>query len=230
MENTDRVARLAGVLYLLMGVPATFSLFYVPRRLIVPGNASATAANILGDQFLFRLGIVAELTAAVFLLLLVMVLYRLLSRVEANHARLMVALVVVSVAITFANAMNDIAALIVFRGPDYLAAFDKPERDGLGMVLINLHRQGIAVVGVFWGLWLLPFGILVMRSGYLPRILGILLILNCVGYVAASATTLLAPGYSVIVSRAVLPTLLGELWVMLWLLIRGARTQALAAA
>lgn len=230
MENASRVARLAGVLYVMMGVPATFSLFYVPRRLVVPGDAGATATNVLGEELLFRLGIVAELTAAVFLLLLVLALYRLLHRVEANHARLMVALVAVSVAVTFANALNDIAALAVFRGPQYLSMFDKPERDGLGMFLIDLHRQGIAVVGVFWGLWLLPFGVLVMRSGFLPRLLGVLLIVNGVGYLAASATTLVAPGYSAIVSRAVLPTLLGELWVMLWLLIRGVRTPAPAAA
>ena len=91
------------------------------------------------------------------------------------------------------------------------------------MFFLNLHRQGIGVVGIFWGLWLLPFGILVMRSGFLPRILGALLILNCIGYVAASATSLLMPSYSAIVSRAVMPTLLGELWIMLWLLIRGVR-------
>lgn len=228
MQATDRVARLAGGLYLLMGVPAVFSLFYVPRRLIVPGNASATANNILGDQLLFRLGIVAELSAAVFLLLLVMALYRLLGRVDTSHARLMVALVLVSVAITFVNALNDIAALTFCRGADYLTVFDKPQRDGLAMFFLNLHRHGIAVVGVFWGLWLLPFGILVMRSGFLPRLLGALLILNCIGYLAASATTLLAPSHSTLVSRAVMPTLLGELWIMLWLLIRGARTHALA--
>jgi hypothetical protein len=230
MHTSDRIARIAGALYLLMGVPAVFSLYYVPRRLIMPGNAAVTANNILGDQLLFRLGIAAELTAAVFLLLLVMALYRLLSPVDTNHARLMVGLVLISVAVTFANALNDIAALVVFRGNDYLLVFEKPQRDGLGMFFLNLHRLGIAVVGIFWGLWLLPFGMLVMRSGFLPRILGVLLILNCVGYVTASATTLLAPSYSAIVSRAVMPTLLGELWIMLWLLIRGARMQAPSAA
>lgn len=230
MHASNRVARTAGALYFLMGAPAVFSLFYVPRRLIVRDNASVTADNILEDQLLFRLGILAELTAAVFLLLLVLVLYRLLSRVDTHHARLMVALVVVSVAITFANALNDIAALVFFRGADYLTMLDKSQRDGLGMFFLDLHRQGIGVVGIFWGLWLLPFGILVIRSGFLPRILGALLILNCIGYVAASATSLLMPSYSAIVSRVVMPTLLGELWIMLWLLIRGARPQSLDAA
>lgn len=230
MDANDRLARTAGVFYVLMGAPAVFSLFYVPRRLIVPGNASVTANNILDNQLLFRLGIVAELTAAVFLLFLAMALYRLFRRVDTNQARLMLALVVVATPISFANALNDIAALIFFRGADYLTMFDKPQRDGLGMVFLSLHSQGIAVVGLFWGLWLLPFGLLVMRSGVFPRILGILLILNCVGYVAASTTTLLVPAYSGMVSRAVLPTLLGELWIMLWLLIRGARVPDADAA
>jgi hypothetical protein len=132
MDTNDRLARTAGALYLLMGAPAVFSLFYVPRRLIVPGNASVTANNILDNQLLFRLGIVAELAAAVFLLFLAMVLYRLFSRVDTNQARLMLALVVVSIAITFANALNDIAALIFFRGADYLRIFDKSQREGLG--------------------------------------------------------------------------------------------------
>jgi hypothetical protein len=208
-----------------MGVPAVFSLMYVPHRVIVPGNADATANNVIGDQMLFRLGIVAELTAAVILLVLAMVLYSLLSRVDKNHARLMVGLALASVPITFVNVLNSIAALTLFRGIDYLAVLDKTQRDALGMLFLGLHRQGIGVVGIFWGLWLFPFGVLVMRSGFLPRLLGILLILNCFGYVAASLTSLLFPGYASVVSLVVMPTLLGELWIMLWLLIRGARMQ-----
>ena len=230
MYPTDKTARVAGSLYLLMGAPAVFSLMYVPQRLFIPGSADATAHKVAGDPMLFRLGIVAELGAAVFLLLLVMALHRLLSPVDRNHARLMVGLVLVSVAISFANALNSIAALTLFCGADYLAVLDKPQRDALGMLFLALHRQGIGVVGVFWGLWLFPFGVLVMRSGVLPRLLGVLLILNCFGYVAASLTSLLFPSYASVVSRVVMPTLLGELWIMLWLLIRGARVQPSGAA
>lgn len=230
MHPTDKAARVAGALYPLMGTPAVFSLGYVAHTLIVPGNASATANNILGSQMLFRLGIVAELIAAVFLLLLVMALDRLLSGVNKAHARLMVGLVLVSVAITFVNVLNNIAALMLFRGPDYFAAFDKPQRDALAMLFLSLHSQGLAVGGIFWGLWLFPFGVLVMRSGFLPRILGLLLIVNCFGYVAASLTSLLLPGYASVVSGAIKPALLGELWIMLWLLIKGAKVPSLAAA
>jgi hypothetical protein len=142
----------------------------------------------------------------------------------------MVGLVLVSVAITFVNVLNNIAALTLFRGADYLSVFDKPQRDALAMLFLGLCGQGHAVNDIFWGLWLLPFGLLVMRSRFLPRILGLLLIVNCFAYVAASLTSLLFPSYANVVFRAILPALLGELWIMLWLLIKGANVQPLAGA
>ncbi len=229
MHPTDKAARVAALLYPLMGIPAVFSFMYVFPTLIVRGDGAATANKILASERLFRLGIVAELIAAVFFLLLVMALYRLLSGVNKGHARLMVGLVLVSVAITFANVVNNIAALTLFRG-DFLAALDKRQLEALGMLFLGLHHQGLVVNQIFWGLWLLPFGVLVMRSGFLPRILGVLLIVNGFAYVAVSLTSLLLPSYANLVSRAVLPALLGELWIWLWLLIQGAKPQPLAAA
>lgn len=214
---------MAGALYVLMGAPAVFGLMYVPQKLIVPGNADATANNVTGAETLFRLGAASELVAAVFLYLLVLALHRLLGHVDRDHGRLMVGLVLASVAISFVNVLNSIAALTLFTGTDYLAVLDTPKRHALGMLFLTLHRQGIGVVGIFWGLWLFPFGVLVMRSGAFPRVLGVLLILNGVGYVAASMTTLVFPSYASVVARVVMPTLLGELWVMLWFLIKGAR-------
>jgi len=213
-----------------MGVPAVFSFGYVTHTLIEPGNVNATANNVLVSQMFFRLGIVAELMAAVFFLLLAMALYRLLGAVNTNHARLMVGLVLVSVAITFVNVLNNIAALTLFRGADYLSVFDRPQRDALAMLFLGLHQQGLAVNNIFWGLWLLPFGLLVMRSRFLPRILGLLLIVNCFAYVAISVTSLLLPAYGNVVTRASMPALLGELWIMLWLLIKGAKVQPLPAS
>ena len=230
MHPTVKAARIAGAWYLLLAVIAPFGLIYVPHTLIVRGDATATAKNILGSEMLFRAGIVVELTSAVIFIFLVMALYRLLSGVNKNYARLMVGLVLVSVAITFVNVLNNLAALTLFRGADFLSVFDRPQRDALGMLFLGLHRQGLVVNEIFWGLWLFPFGVLVRRSGFLPRILGVLLIVNCFAYVAASLTSLLLPSYANVVSRAVLPALLGELWIMLWLLIKGAKVQALPAA
>jgi hypothetical protein len=230
MHPTDKAARVAGAIYLSMVFTAPFSLIYVPRTLIVRGNAAATAANILAHETMFRLGIVGDLINAVIFIFLVMALYRLLSGVNKTHASHMVALVLVSAGVGFLNDLNNIAALTLFRGADFLAVFEKPQRDALGMLFLRLHGQGIVINEIFWGLWLLPFGLLVMRSGFLPRILGVLLIVNCFAYLAASLTSLLLPSYASVVDRYAVIAETGELWMMLWLLIKGAKVQPLAAA
>jgi hypothetical protein len=230
MHPTDKAARVAGAVYLSMALTAPFSLIYIPRTLIVQGNANATANNILAHETLFRLGIVADLIGAVIFMLLGMALYRLLSGVNKSHASLMVVLVLVSATIGFMNVLNNIAALRLFRGAEFLTVFDKPQREALAMVFLGLHGQGLVINEIFWGLWLFPFGVLVMRSGFLPRILGVLLIVNCFAYLGASLTSLLLPEYASVISRAILPALTGELWIALWLLIKGAKVQPLAAA
>ena len=231
MHPTDKAARVAGALYLSLVVTAPLSLIYIPRTLIVTGNATATAKHILAHEVLFRLGIVADLISTVIFIFLVMALYRLLSGVNKTHASLMVILALVSVAIGFMNVLNNIAALTLFRGSDFLAVFEKPQLDALAMLFLHLHGQGNVINGIFWGLWLFPFGVLVMRSGFLPRILGVLLIVNCFAYLAISLTSLLQPGYSNVVSRvALLPMAAGELSIIAWLLIKGAQVQPLAAA
>jgi hypothetical protein len=209
----------------LMGLPAPFTLIYLPRKLIVPGNATATASNVLASEMLFRIGIVAALLSSVAFVFLVMALYRLLGGVNKTHASLMVALVLISVAIGFVNEVNNIAALILFRGAEFLSAFDKPQLDALGMLFLRLRGRGLVVNALFWGLWLFPFGLLVMRSGFIPRILGILLIINGFAYVLASLTSLLAPAYAAVVNRFAFIPETGELWIMLWLLIKGVRVQ-----
>lgn len=215
MHPTDKAARVAGALYLSLVVTAPLSLIYIPRTLIVTGNATATAKHILAHEVLFRLGIVADLISTVIFIFLVMALYRLLSGVNKTHASLMVILALVSVAIGFMNVLNNIAALTLFRGSDFLAVFEKPQLDALAMLFLHLHGQGNVINGIFWGLWLFPFGVLVMRSGFLPRILGVLLIVNCFAYLAISLTSLLQPGYSTVVSRvALLPMAAGELSII----------------
>lgn len=228
MHPTKKDARVAALLYVLMGLPAPFALIYIPRTLIVHGDAAATANNILVHETLFRFGIFGELFSAVAFLFVAMALYRLLSGVNKTRASLMVILVAISVAITFVNVVNNIAALTLFRG-DFLVAFDKRQLQSLGVMFLGLHHQGLVVNQIFWGLWLFPFGVLVMRSGFLPRVLGVLLVINCFAYVAASLTSLFLPAYANVVSRAILPALLGELWIWLWLLIKGVQVQPLAA-
>ena len=223
MHPIKKTARIAGAVYLSMVVTGPFSLIYVPNKLIVRGNAAATADNILAHETIFRLAILADLVGSVIFICLAIALYRLLSGASKTWAGLMVAFVLVSAAVGFLNTLNDIAALTLFRGADFLAVFDKPQRDALGMLFVRLHSQGILINEMFWGLWLFPFGLLVFRSGFLPRFIGVWLMINCFGYVALSVTALFFPTYYEAAFKWAQPLLFGELAIMLWLLIKGAK-------
>src|SRR5438046_1723079 len=195
MHPLKKAARIAGAIYLSMVITGPFALIYVPTKLIVRGNAVATCDNILAHETMFRLAILADLVGQVIFICLAIALYKLLSGVNKTWAGLMVALVLVSTAVGFFNTLNDIAAQILFRGADFLAVFDKPQRDALGLLFVRLHTQGIFLDEMFWGLWLFPFGLLVFRSGFLPRFIGVWLMINCFGYVALSVTALFFPSY-----------------------------------
>jgi Domain of unknown function (DUF4386) len=228
VTSLKKTARVAGLLYFVACIPAPFSLIYIPRTLIVPGDATATANRILASESMFRLGIAGELINAVAFIFVVLALYRLLQGINKGQALLMVTLFVVSVPISFLGVLNEIAALILLRGADFLSVFTRPQLDALAMVFLRLHSYGFVIAAIFWGLWLLPFGLLVYGSGFLPRILGVLLIINCFAYVIPSFTALVLPQYRDAVTRIALPFLLGEAAIALWLLIRGARDQSLA--
>jgi hypothetical protein len=223
MHPTVKAARIAGAVYLSMVLTAPFSMLYVPGKLIVRGNATATADNILAHETLFRLSIFGDLIGQVIFICLAIALYRLLGGVNKTWAGLMVAFVLVSAAVAFLDTLNNVAALLLFRGGEFLTVFDKPQRDALGMLFIRLHNQGIFMDEIFWGLWLFPFGLLVFRSGFLPRFLGVWLMINCFGYVALSVTAFFFPDYYGAAFRYSQPVLFGELAIMLWLLIKGAK-------
>ncbi len=171
MHPTDKAARVAGAVYLSLVLTGPFSLLYVPGKLIVRGNATATAANILGHEMLFRFGIVANLIGSVLFMFVGMALYRLFSGVNKTQALNMLVLVLVSTAVGFMDELNNIAALILFRGADFLGVVEKTQREALGMLFVRLHGQGIVINEIFWGLWLIPFGVLVIQSRLLrcPR-------------------------------------------------------------
>ena len=230
MHPTVKAARIAGAIYLSMVFTAPFSLIYVPSKLIVRGNAAATADNIMAHETMFRLSIFGDLIGQVIFICLAIALYRLLSSVNKTWAALMVGFVLVSAAVGFLNTLNNIAAVILFRGGEFLTVFDKPRRDALGMLFIRLHSQGIFLDEIFWGLWLFPFGLLVFRSGFIPRFIGAWLMINCFGYVALSVIALFFPDYYQAAFRYSQPVLFGELVVMLWLLIKGAKVPPLELA
>jgi len=203
---------------------------YVPGKLIVRGNAAATASNILAHETLFRLCIVSELLSSVIFICLGLALYRLLSGVNKTWAGAMLALVLVSAAVGFLNVLNYVAALTLIHGTDFLGAFETPQRYALGMLFLRLHGQGGLMKEIFWGLWSFPFGCLVFVSGFLPRFLGVWLMLACFVWLALSLTALLFPPYYEAAFKMAQPVLFAELAIMLWLLIKGAKVPTLPGA
>ena len=232
MNSIQNKARFAGLLYLLTAIPNVFYLIYLPSVLIVPGDATATAGRIMASESLFRMGIVSELAGATIFIFVVLALQDLLKGVNKKYASLMVTFFVISVPISCVNVLNQIAVLRLLRGDSFLSVFDQRQLDALVMVFLNLHGYGTIVAQIFWGLWLFPFGVLVFKSGVLPRILGVLLIIGCFGYIAASVTVLLFPASGHMVHELLIaPGGVAELSILLWLLIKGiqARPQAAAA-
>jgi hypothetical protein len=229
MNSTKQTARIAGVLYLVNGVTGFFGIVYVPSKLIVSGNTAATTSNILASERLFRLGIVSELICAAEFIYLVWALYRLLSGVNKTHAALMVIWGLTFIPVMAVNVLSEIAALTLLRGADFLSVINQQNREALAMLFLDLHRYGY-VVGWIFGPWLFHLGVLIFRSGFLPRILGVLLVAAGFGYLADSVTPLLLPSYANVVDRfASIPLTLAEPSIILWLLIMGAKDQPLKA-
>ena len=230
MSSAKNPGRFAGLLYLLTSIIGFFAMAYVPGKLIVHGNAAATASNIAASETLFRLGIAAELIGMAGFIFVALALYDLLEGVNRRQASLMVTLIVVSVPIAFLNELNSFAALVLVRGADFLSIFEKPQRDALAMLFLNLHHYGFVVAEIFWGLWLFPLGLLVYRSRFLPRFLGVWLAIAGFAWVILSLTGVLLPQYQSKVDTYSQPAFFGELAFMFWLVIKGANPQAVGAA
>ena len=229
-QPTKRQARIAGGVYLVCALVAPFSLIYVPTVLIVRGNATATAANIRANEMLFRGGIAAGLFSMVAFLFAVLALYRLLCGVDRIQAALMVILGAFSLPISLVSASTDLVTLNLLHRADLLTALGARQLDAVAVSFLSLGGPLVVASELFWGLWLFPFGVLVMRSRFLPRVLGVLLLVNGVAYVVLSFTTMLFPDWAPIVSKAAFPAQLGELWIMLWLAIRGINERAVPAS
>jgi hypothetical protein len=222
-------ARIAGLWYLGFAL-GPFYLMYVPSQTVVRNDAAATAARVLTHETLFRWGMLAETLGAVIFMGLALALYRLFEGVNRHLARQLVALVLVSSALGLVTVVFSGAALLVFRGGDPFTAFDAHTREAVGMLLVRMRGQAYGINEMFWGLWLLPFGWLVVRSTFLPRWLGYWLLLDGTAWVALSVTWFLAPNNADALFRYFQPVFMAEIAAMLWLLIVGAKEQPLAAA
>jgi Domain of unknown function (DUF4386) len=191
-------------------------------RFIVPGDARATARNILAAELTYRIGILTDFVTLLIFIFLVVSLYNLLKSVDKWHATLMVLLVAVGVTIGLANLLNKTAPLILLSGAEYLSAFTKPQLEALALGFLSLNSSGNTIDTAFWGLWLFPFGILVIRSGFFPRVLGILLMVAGCANLTTSIASIVLPAYEHVVSQAMRPLGLGEFPMIFWLFIKGA--------
>jgi hypothetical protein len=221
-QSQLKALRTAALLYLLMTISAPFGLLYVPGELIVPEDATATADHIRASELLFRTGIGSELFCQTICIFLVLALYRLFKPVNERYAKLMVILgALVSVPILFINVLNEVAALILVNGADFLSVFSKGQLDALALLFLRLHGQGIEIAQIFWGLWLFPYGILVIRSGFIPRLLGILLFIAGTGLLASSFASLILPQYGRLAGQIAMVLDFGEFPIIFWFFIRG---------
>jgi hypothetical protein len=223
MTSTKTLARVAGLLYLLVAV-TTGIAGYARGTLVVTGDAAATAAHIRASETLFRLGIVADLASATFFLLTAMALYVLLRNVDKLAAGAMVTLVAVAAAIQALNLVNELVALSIATGRGTASGLGQSGSDALALLFVNLQHDGFVISQMFFALWLLPLGYLVVRSGSFPKVLGYLLWVACLAYLVDLFVYFLAPT----IEGGVLPFsaaagAIGELGFIAWLLVKGAR-------
>jgi hypothetical protein len=219
-----RDARVAGLLYLLMAVAGVVSFSILPTANLVGGDSAAIIEKIASSQLLYRIGVLTDLAAQILSVFAVMALYQLLNGVNKRQAVLLVALSLVSTSMSFVNMLLGIGPLVLLSGADYLTAFDKRQLDALAMGFLSLRGYGLGAQMALFGLVLLPFGFLVFRSGFIPRILGVLLIVGCFPYLAVSVASVLFPAYARMVSRS-LVLAVGEILIILWLLLIGVQTR-----
>jgi hypothetical protein len=226
MDATVRQARIAGVLYLLVAVTAPLGLLVVPAQIFVDGDPAATAARVAASTGLLRLGIASELLHQAIQVFLLLALYQLFRPVSDALAKQLVVLgALVSVPIAFVNVLNELAALMLADAA-IPWSLGSAQRADLVYLFVSLHAHGITVVSVFWGLWLFPFGLLVIRCGFIPVALGYLLLIAGVGYLAGSFLTILLPEQAALIDQVTTILVLGEIPIVFWLLIWGARRPA----
>ena len=228
--STKKTARVAGLIYLIVVLTGIFSLAYVPKNLITWNNANLTFNKIIASELLFRAGIFSSVVCYTAFIFLPIVLYQLLKRVNEFYAKLMTILALVSVPISFVNLQNKFSILTLISKDEYLKIYSNEQLQNKVMFYLNQYNNGISLVSIFWGLWLLPFGYLIYKSEFLPKILGILLMLGCFGYLINFTGNMFIKNYAEIgISKFVsLPASIGEIGTCLWLLIVGARHKKIA--
>ena len=221
-NSPQKIARTAGLLYLMLAALSAFGLVYVPSVFVAPGDAATTISNILANEWLFRLGIVSNLLTFTVNIFVAVFLYKLLKPVNKGMASLMVVLILMGLAIAMLNELNQVAALLLVSGAMHLAAFTADQLHALASLFLDLYEHGFIIAHIFFGLWLFPMGYLIFKSGFLPRFLGVLLVIAGFGYLADFILFFLFPDVGVTISEF---TFIGEVLLILWLLIKGVNVE-----
>ena len=220
-----RTARIAGLLYLILALTGGYGLVYVPSQIYVAGDAAATSANILSQEFLFRTGVFSNLVCQTVFVFLALTLFNLFKNVSETLARSLVTLVIVSVPIAFLIIFHELYAIIALK-ESFMSAFTQAQQQSLAIAFFKMYNYGNLVIGIFWGLWLIPFGQLAYVSGFMPKLLGILLVLGGVSYVIDASVFVLFPeSHSLSNILVSVFSSVAELATVLWLLIVGVKTR-----
>ncbi|WP_298220953.1 DUF4386 domain-containing protein [Flavobacterium sp.] len=225
--SLKKIARLAGLLYLGVVITGIFSLMYAPSKLIDWDNATNTYNAIVANQTLFRFWIVCGLACYTFFLFLPLVLYKLLKPVNDDYAKLMVLFALISVPIYFINVQNLFSVLFFVNDSNNVYGFSSDQIHSQVMLFLNQYDNGMRIIHIFSGLWLFPFGYLIFKSGFLPKFLGILLMLGCFGYLIDFIGDTLLKNYSEIgiLKFISIPASVGEIGICLWLIIVGVKSE-----
>jgi hypothetical protein len=224
VNDAKRIARTAGLWYLLLGITSGYSWMYITKIFAV-GNASLTVNKILGSETEYFVSIAGSIAGQISFVLLALTLFRLLRHIHELQAGLMLAFVLVSVPIMFVNLLFQTGVLIVLHRVEYLAVFSSDQLSAIAMLLLHLSTIGVHIAGIFWGLWLFPLGSLVYKSEYFPAILAVLLMISGTCYLIGSISSLMVPAlYTEIEKYLSAPEALGELAMVFWLLIKGINT------
>jgi len=224
-QASKKTARIAGMLYLCVGIFGGFAQGFVAPKIYAAGDAVATTANVVANSELVRLGVVADLANQVFFISLALVLYGLLKHVQPGVARAMLALVAVAVAIGSLNAVFLFQGLQVATGASYLTTWGPAGINAMVMLLVEMNHYGLLIAQIFFGLWLAPLGILAYKSGLFPKALAGVLILGTICYLIDVLAAFLVPDIGRIVhGYVVIPCAIAEISMVLYLLIVGVRT------
>ena len=225
MAMTRATARQIALFYLLMALPGVPSLTYLPSTFVVTGDAAATAQRITESILTYRVIVLGALVSMVFYLILAWSLYHLFEEVDRKQARLLVIFVLVSVAMGVIDVTLLLAPLALQGSASSLSAFTKAQLDALTLGIFKVRTVLLQVDETFWGLWLLPFGILVIRSGFMPKLIGAFLIVGCFAWLALSATSIVFVHVRIVEKIAFVLTAPGELSVLTWFIVKAVKRQ-----